>query len=317
MQNHHSPRSHNSPQSADVQNGEVGMDWAATLKEISARATQHKTLRGQQAEETSGEFLNLLAEVVEGQVIPRLMLAHKAALAEGADTKAPEAPEGRGIEPYEIEAFAKLSLAGNLDDMENFVIALTREGITIQSVYLDLMTPSARLLGEYWMQDEFTFTDVTMGLGCLQTLLFRLSVKQVPEESLQQVMPKALFVTPEGGQHSFGVRMIGDLYRQAGWKAHCEINATIDLIADMVKQESFDLLGISLSSSEQIEQSSDIIEQIRLVSMNSNIKILLGGSLIAEDPGIAERIGADMFASNGKEAIVIAQKMLYELSRAN
>jgi MerR family transcriptional regulator, light-induced transcriptional regulator len=317
MQNYFSPDSHNDPKVDNVKNGDIGADWSAALKEIGAKANAHKSLREQQSEGTPSEFLNVLASVVEGQVIPRLMLAHKAALAEGADAASPEATKSKGIDPREIEEFANLTLAGSPDDIENFVVELTRAGVAIESIYLDLMAPCARLLGDYWQEDKSSFTDVTMALGCLQTLLFRLSVKQTPDEIFQQAMPKVLFVTPEGGQHSFGVRMIGELYRQAGWKAHCEINASIDLISDLVKQEHFDLLGISLSSSNQIQQTADLIEKIRPLSMNRDIKVLLGGSLIAQEPGISERIGADMFASDGKEAVVIAQKMLYELNRAN
>jgi methanogenic corrinoid protein MtbC1 len=317
MQNYSSSKRHHDSQVPDVPSGDIGENWSATLKEISDRALQHKSQIGQQTEPTPSKFLSLLAEVVEGQVIPRLMLAHKASLTEGADAEPKKGLDGKDVDPSAIESFANLTLVGSLDDMENFVIALTRDGVTIQSVYLDLMAPSARLLGEYWTQDKCSFTDVTMGLGRLQTLLFRLSVKQTPSESSQQTTPKALFVTPEGGQHSFGVRMIGDLYRQAGWKAHCEIDAPVELIADMVRQEHFDLLGVSLSSSDHIAQTADIITKIRPLSVNQDIKVLLGGSLIAEDPSIAERIGADMFAKNGKDAVVIAQKILYELNRAN
>jgi methanogenic corrinoid protein MtbC1 len=46
------------------------------------------------------------------------------------------------------------------------------------------------------------------------------------------------------------------------------------------------------------------------VSRNKDIKVIVGGSLITDDPSLAERIGADGFATDASSAIVEARRII-------
>jgi MerR family transcriptional regulator, light-induced transcriptional regulator len=321
MQNNSSPEKHQNGQRLDRGSRDLTSDWSATLSEINVTAANHKALRNKPNGEKAKDFLSLLADVVEGQVIPRLMLAHKSASGgaepEGSLIVPPELAVDKAIEAEVIEPFTALLLSGTVEDLEDFVVRITRSGTSATSIYLDLMAPAARLLGQFWEDDKCSFTDVTLGLGRLQTLLYRLSAKQTRSDGIDGGSPKALFMTPEGGQHSLGVRMIEELYRQAGWRTNCEINTPLPTILSLVSVEAFDLVGIGLSSEGQVEQTRDIIEQIRKASLNQNLQVIIGGKLVADDPDLAKQVGADLSARDGKEAIVIANKILYTYQRAD
>jgi MerR family transcriptional regulator, light-induced transcriptional regulator len=314
MQNKSSPKLQKLPQHIEAGQEDMTGGWSATLNEVHQHAATHISLRTKADEEKAQGFLALLADVVEGQVIPRLMLAHKSAnpaqqLDDGILQRVNTA--SKTMDPAIVEPFANLVLSGSVDDLEDFVVELTRQGFTSDTIYLDLMAPAARLLGQYWEDDKCSFTDVTMGLGRLQTLLYRLSASQTRDTPASSDAPSALFLTPEGSQHSLGVRMVEELFREAGWRTLCEINTSVVSLMSLVENEAFDLVGIGLSAEGQIEQTRDIIEQIRIASCNRDVKVILGGKLIVDDPDLAGRLGADLFARDGKEAIVIANKLLY------
>lgn len=297
-------------------------NWSATLSEIHIQTNSHVALRNKPEAEKAKNFIALLADVVEGQVIPRLMLAHKAAAPEeNIETVngifQQGASDQRTLDPGIVEPFATLVLNGSVEDLEDFVVQVTRDGFTTDAIYLDLMAPAARLLGQYWEDDKCSFTDVTLGLGRLQTLLYRLSAAQDSTYKSNENSPKALFLTPEGSQHSLGVRMVEELFREAGWRTICEINTSTAILTSMVRQEAFDLVGIGLSTEGQVAQTRDIIHQIRAASQNPAVQIILGGKLVIDDPSIAARVGADLFARDGKEAIVIANKLLYKQTLAH
>jgi MerR family transcriptional regulator, light-induced transcriptional regulator len=318
MQNKSTPKFRKLPQHIEIGQDDAAGGWSATLNEVHQHAAQHISLRNRPEDKKSKSFLALLAGVVEGQVIPRLMLAHKSVNPdvalddEGIVKRATADP--KKMDPNIIEPFANLVLAGTVDDLEDFVVAITAEGFSSDAIYLDLMAPAARLLGQYWEDDKCSFTDVTLGLGRLQTLLYRLSASQTPGQDISPDAPKALFLTPEGSQHSLGVRMVEELFREAGWRTLCEINTSKSVLIDLVENEAFDLVGVGLSAEGQIEQTRDIIALIRKASVNRRVKVILGGKLIVDDPDLAIRLGADLFARDGKEAIVIANKLLYNSS---
>jgi methanogenic corrinoid protein MtbC1 len=253
------------------------------------------------------QIMELLSNVVEGEIIPRLMLAHQTFASQNAIDIADAV-----LTDDEITNFARLAIDGEVDDLEDYVVDMTRRGIAIEAVYLDLLAPAARKLGQYWEQDQLSFTDVTIGLGRLQTLLYRVSARQKGINDNTALMPHGLFVTTVGGQHSFGIRMVEDLFRRAGWKTLCEPNLPIGEATSLVKMEYFDLLGIGISIEDQIEPAREMVIAARAASQNSGIQIMIGGSLMVEHPEIAGYIGADLSAIDAREAVTIAQNIIYD-----
>lgn len=257
------------------------------------------------AELNDAQIMNLLAVVVEGEIIPRLMLAHQ--------KFAPSEPSlvvASGISAEEIERFATLTIAGEVDDLEDYIVGLTRQGIAEEAIYLELMAPAARKLGDFWTQDLCSFTDVTIGLGRLQTLLYRVSARhRATYETLDSVR-KGLFVTPEGAQHSFGIRMVEDLFRRAGWKTLCEPDISLPELVSLVRSETFNIVGIGLSLVEQVETAGKMIVEVRAASRNKDIKIMVGGSLLANRSDLVDLLGADICAVDAREAVTIAQNVI-------
>lgn len=272
-------------------------DWTSALSNLGLKTT---TL-------DEDQILDLLNDVVEGEIIPRLMMAHQNFVSPDV-----EPHHIQSIADEAVEQFAKLSIVGEVDDLEDHIVKMTREGIVIETVYLQLMAPAARKLGEYWEQDVCSFTDVTIGLGRLQTLLYRLSARQKGLSEPDALDTKGLFVTPHGAQHSFGIRMVEDLFRRAGWKTLCEPNILSQDLVALLQSEHFDLIGIGISIEGQLELVQEMISNVRNSSRNRGIKIMIGGNLIILKPELAAILGADLSAIDAREAVTIAQNIIYD-----
>jgi methanogenic corrinoid protein MtbC1 len=112
--------------------------------------------------------------------------------------------------------------------------------------------------------------------------------------------------------HSFGIRMVDELFKRAGWRTLCEPNSRINDVLAIVGSESFHILGIGISSEAQVPFVKELIRQVRKTSHNRHILVMVGGSYIVEQPNLAASIGADFSASDGREAIAIAETVIYE-----
>ena len=256
---------------------------------------------------SEAQLMDLLTHVVEGEIIPRLMLAHQNFVTTDVNAAIESA-----LSAEAIERFAKLTIAGEVEDLEYHIVSLTRQGMIVETVYLELLAPAARKLGEFWEQDLCSFTDVTIGLGRLQTLLYRLSARQVERDDPQASFPKGLFVTPSGGHHSFGIRMVEGLFRRAGWRTLCEPNIDMHEFVALLQSEAFDLVGIGVTIQGQIEIVGEMIRQARLSSQNRDIKIMIGGNLVVDQPELFTTVGADLSAKDAREAVTIAQNIIYD-----
>jgi MerR family transcriptional regulator, light-induced transcriptional regulator len=272
-------------------------DWTQGLKPIDELAPKLD----------DSKIMELLATVVEGEIIPRLMLVHKSFERDGVGVRS-----DADITEDAIEKFAQLTIDGEVDDLENYIVGLTRQGIAEEAIYMELMAPTARKLGSFWEQDLCSFTDVTVGLGRLQTILYRISARHRSTYEAQDVQLRGLFVTPAGAHHSFGIRMVEDLFRRAGWRSMCEPNIALQDLTELVKTEYFDLVGIGVSIQDQVEVCHKMIAEIRGSSLNRGVKIMVGGSLLADREELRQEFSAELCAVDAREAVAIAHSLVYD-----
>ena len=154
-----------------------------------------------------------LERTIEEEVIPRLVLARRGA----AKTSSISAPDGSTPGPTEVLKFAGLMLTADVAAAHAFVGALRQRGTPVESLYLDLLAPAARHLGDLWCADACDFATVTMGLGRLQQLLHELSPAFGGELEHREHGRRALLVPVPGEQHTFGLLMVVEFFRRAGW----------------------------------------------------------------------------------------------------
>ena len=186
---------------------------------------------------------------------------------------------------------------------------LRAKGTSFETICLDVMAPAARRLGVMWETDDCDFALVTLGLSRLHRLMRELDAQlaaiAVPVDSGRVAM---LAVTP-GEQHVFGIGMVGDFLRRAGWEIHDVIGATTAEIAETARSTHFTVAALSCSTPEGLPALAGRITGIRGWSRNRDIAVLVGG-LAFDAPEAAIRVGADAMARDARDAVFQAERLL-------
>jgi methylmalonyl-CoA mutase cobalamin-binding subunit len=99
-------------------------------------------------------------------------------------------------------------------------------------------------------------------------------------------------------------------FRREGWDVSGGQIDSPDEIAHLVDRQWFANAGFSLSSERFIDRLASLIRVIRRHSCNRDIGVLVGGPLFLEQPDLAERVGADACAADGRMAIITARTLL-------
>jgi methanogenic corrinoid protein MtbC1 len=241
-----------------------------------------------------------LALLVETEIIPRLVLAHHLA-------PDPILEQVAKIDEA-TEVFTQMVLSREVEALVAFVDNLLQAGQSLEAIYLDLLAPTARRLGDYWDEDRISFTDVTIGVGRLQHLVRTLSSRAGQEVS-DETSPSAYFIPSASEQHTFGLFILEDIFQRAGWRTWVETSATDAQTIDAVRSQWFDLLGVSASRDTQIDEVTSTICAARRASRNPDLFILVGGRLFIEQPEIVSAVGADAIATSGDHALLVAEKV--------
>ncbi len=270
------------------------------------RAGRQQRTRAE-ADRASGQRRRtILTQTVELDVIPALLNLHRPALIE------PRPIEARtiAIGQEQVSALTQLVLADDEPAAIAFVDALHDQGAGAEALYLELLAPTARLLGQMWEDDTCDFTDVTVGLWRLQNAMRALSHSFLANSVAMPVAPRVVLVPLPGEQHTFGLSMVFDFFRRAGWDAWTGPIETSAELGAIVRKQRVSVLGFSLACDERVADVRQEILSVRKHSRNPDIAIMVGGPGFTANPALAAEVGADATAIDGAHAVLQAAALL-------
>ena len=259
-----------------------------------------------EGESRSRSSLDALATTIETEIVPRLMLAHRAELDRGDLTSQKDlSPDGD-----DVLAFASIIIRDDIGKARNFIDELRGRGVSLESVFLELFAPTARHLGDLWLDDRCDFMSVTLGLSRMQQLLRGLSAAAGSDRLAVDPDNRALLITMPGEQHTFGMYMVAEFFRRGGWDVWGGEPEGETAVFEILNDDWFDVVGVSISRDSSLSQVSRFIRRMRRSSRNQRIAVLLGGRALAGQPHLAQELGADAIAEDGRQAVSRAQEML-------
>jgi methanogenic corrinoid protein MtbC1 len=246
-----------------------------------------------------------LAGVIAEQIVPRLLLIHKHVRNNHGGAEA--------FTSDEITEFGDLTMAPDSSAARGYFEKMQARGHSLDTLFVNLLAPTARRLGEYWEQDLCDFVDVTIGVARLQELLTIFgAADDIPMVDLQH---RVLLATAPGEQHVFGVDMVGKVMRAAGWDVAIRKGPSIKEIAAAVAADWYGVVGVALSAEEGLEEIGRSIDEMRRVSRNRHLGIMVGGPVFTGHPERAVQVGADGVADDAPAAVILAKKLLLMQAR--
>lgn len=248
-----------------------------------------------------------LIRVIEGEIIPRLMLAHQElnrrarAAREVTQTKP---------EPIHVEEFARTILAADVDAANAYVELMRSAGMTLDALYLDLLAPAAQHLGELWLADLCDFSEVTVALWRLQQMLHEFSPAFRSEARALVDGWSALLAPAPGEHHTLGLSMIAELFRRAGWNVWGGAPSSSDQLLRIVREHWFEMIGFSTGSQCRLDVLRQTIIEVRRASRNPHVAIMVGGPIFVQEPELATCAGADGTAADARAAVDRAEQLV-------
>jgi methanogenic corrinoid protein MtbC1 len=210
----------------------------------------------------------------------------------------------------DIESLTQHVMQGDLAGATAQVSGLRARAMPLERIYLEVLAPVARHLGDLWMSDRCDFTAVTVGLCCLQQLVLENSHAFGPRPGRRDSERRILLAPTPGEQHSFGLLMVGEFFRRQGWDVCSGTGASTRELVATTRKQWFSMVGFSMASDGRIDALAALIRDIRRNSRNPNIGVLVGGQAFAEQPELTALVGADATATDGQQAVLKAETLL-------
>lgn len=271
--------------------------WPACSPEGWPPSVRRANLTG-----TPADVSAALTRTIESEVIPRLMLAHE----QGRDLTAQE----DALTSEDVAEFVRLVLTHEPSIGAAFIETLRERGSSQQAIFLKLLTPAARYLGELWKADIYTFTDVTIALLALHNYVRDLSSEFDWRTHVSVNAPRALLATSPSDQHTFGVAILSEFLQRSGWDVTVENSRTSEQLVNIARDGPYKMIGLSASCDTPLETLHTLIRSLRRANSHPPPHIMVGGRFFLENPDFVSRVGADSTAQDGSRAARLLSSLL-------
>jgi MerR family transcriptional regulator, light-induced transcriptional regulator len=251
-----------------------------------------------------------VVKTIKTQIIPKIVLALRKAPVASSE----ESAQQQNHSP--VERFAALALASNDDAPFAYIEDLLGQGVSAESIFLDLLAPTARHFGSLWESDATDFASVTLAMSRLQRIMRRLGERFFDKAGQGSGEAVLLTIVP-GEQHSFGLSMVAEFFRRAGWNLCTGPFSSHQELTSLVHNHWFDIVGFSVSSDRRLDELQKGIHNIRRASRNRNVGIILGGPAVIAQPGLVASMGADMMSADATAAPQQALSLIERMKSQN
>jgi MerR family transcriptional regulator, light-induced transcriptional regulator len=239
-----------------------------------------------------------IARTLHDHILPKLAHALRA-------MPVSSAPDRTGT-PLEYRQFTALALDRDEDAALTYAETLTAQGTSTELIFLNLLAPAARLLGEMWQDDAIGFADVTLAVSRLQRILRQFGETSTERRSAGGAV---LLTTMSGEQHGFGMAMVAEFFRHDGWDVCCRPFASDRELLGQVAETWFDVVGVSVASDRRLDELRRTLQGVRSQSRNHAVSIMVGGPVIISRPELVNWLGADTGSVDGSDAPRAARRL--------
>jgi methanogenic corrinoid protein MtbC1 len=238
---------------------------------------------------------DLLGQVIEREILPGLLESWGAPGNGGAASA-----DGR-LGDAAVAAFVQLIIEDDVEQLRAVADRVILHTGGREALLNALLTPAARLMGRMWEEDACDFMTVTLGVYRLNQIMRETEAAELPAS--HGLDHHILLLPAPGEQHSFGVNMVADAFRAGGWCVRSTPAVSRKQLLQLVEDEWFDVVGLSVSTERCLKGLPSCIRALRAASGNARTFVLLGGHAVVCNPERSRFLGADSVAQDAENAL--------------
>jgi MerR family transcriptional regulator, light-induced transcriptional regulator len=199
-------------------------------------------------------------------------------------------------------------LQGDRHTASRLIFEAAAAGVSIRGLYLRVFQTCQYEIGRLWQLNRISVAQEHFCTAATQLIMSQL----YPYIFAGEKNGRCLVATCVSGElHEIGIRMVADLFEMDGWDTvYLGANMPGRSIVSTLEERRADVLGISATITTRVGAVADLIAAVRATPTGQRVRILIGGRLFNAAPDLWRSLGADGYAGNAEEALVVAGRWL-------
>lgn len=213
-----------------------------------------------------------------------------------------------GDSPLDLLARRYLAalLDGNRASASRMILGAVDEGVPIKEIYLQVFQRVQHEIGRLWQSNRISVAQEHYCTAATQVIMSQL----YPRIFSGDKNGYALVATCVGNElHEIGARMVADFFEMSGWDTYfLGANTPAAEVLKMLKERNAALLAISATMTYHLDEARELIAETRRSGLDT--RILVGGYPFNRAPNLWKQIGADGYAPDAQQAVIVAERLL-------
>lgn len=195
------------------------------------------------------------------------------------------------------ERLERLLLAGDGAGAWRVVEGALAGGAEPAALYVDVLAPVLRDIGQRWSESRLTITDEHRATAAARRLVGRLGPRF---SRVGRPRAAVLLGGAAGDHHELPLTMLTDILRGSGYAvADLGPNTPVASFVDAAERTPSAAIGISIATDAAVREARATVKALRAAGRHE--PILVGGPAVTA--AVAARIGADGWAADGRMAL--------------
>jgi len=208
---------------------------------------------------------------------------------------------------FDFAALKESLIKGDIEKTAEMTRAAVDSGVKAKDVLGKCLVPGLEEVGRRFQKGEYYFPELLVAGEAMKSAMTILKPELAKKGGA--TIGRYVIGTVKSDIHDIGKNIIIMMLDGNGWDVtDLGVDVSSEQFCQAVKENKFDVLGMSALLTTTITQLPQTIEMLKKRGLRNKVKVMVGGVSVTQ--AYADQIGADAYGKDAVEAVIKARQLM-------
>ena len=208
-----------------------------------------------------------------------------------------------------LQSLSQAVIDGDPDRAQELAAQVLSAGADPLEVVEQTLSPAMEEVGRRYEEGDYFIPDLVMAGEAMKAAMSVLGPALTARQQVRSSPGTVVIGTVEGDIHEIGKSLVATMLEAAGFEVHdLGVDVPAATFVSKVQETGANVVGLSALLTTTMRNQQAVIEALQEAGLRERVKVIIGGA--PASPEWAQRIGADGYAENAREAVAVVRQMM-------